>query len=48
MRLVGRRLYVRAMHTIVRPVVLGIETSCDDSAAGIVDGGGHVLGTVCV
>lgn len=35
------RLYSRE---ITRPVVLGIETSCDDTGAAIVDGKGIVLG----
>lgn len=29
---------------VVRPLILGIETSCDDTGAALVDGAGHVWG----
>ena len=31
---------------MISPLVLGIETSCDETSAGIVDGGGGILGHV--
>jgi tRNA N6-adenosine threonylcarbamoyltransferase len=32
--------------TLVRPLVLGIETSCDDTACAVLDGAGRVLASV--
>lgn len=35
---------IRNQSTITRPLILGIETSCDDTAAALVDGVGKVHG----
>src|SRR6185436_6139429 len=37
---------VGAETALVRPLVLGIETSCDDTACALVDGSGRVLTSV--
>jgi len=36
----------RYRHPVRSPLVLGIETSCDDTACALVDGGGRVLASV--
>ena len=36
----------RSTDSLRRPVVLGIETSCDDTACAVVDGEGRVLASV--
>ncbi|KAK8785045.1 hypothetical protein V5799_008591 [Amblyomma americanum] len=39
-----RQEYCRKYCTSARSVILGIETSCDDTAVGIVDDSGNILG----
>lgn len=34
----------RLASTVVRPLILGIETSCDDTGAALVDGAGRIYG----
>lgn len=38
------RNQIRKQSTFTRPLILGIETSCDDTAAALVDGAGIVHG----
>ncbi|XP_037294918.1 probable tRNA N6-adenosine threonylcarbamoyltransferase, mitochondrial [Manduca sexta] len=40
----NRKNHVKLSENLTKPIVLGIETSCDDTGCAIVDGTGNILG----